>query len=59
VKVDLLLLDVEADMNAEEQAALEASISRGLAEGDRGELHSIGEVGNRQYGRLRLRRLGP
>jgi hypothetical protein len=44
VNVDLLLLDAAADMNAEEQAALEASIGRGLAEADRGELHSIDEV---------------
>jgi predicted transcriptional regulator len=42
--LDLLLLDAAADMDAEEQAALEASIARGLAEADRGELHSIEEV---------------
>jgi hypothetical protein len=43
-KVDLLLLDASADMGPEEQAALEASISRGLAQADRGELHSVDEV---------------
>jgi hypothetical protein len=43
-KVDLLLLDAATDMDAEEQAALEASIARGLAEADHGELQSIEEV---------------
>jgi hypothetical protein len=43
-KVELLLLDAAADMDAEERAALEASIRRGLDEADRGELHSVDEV---------------
>jgi hypothetical protein len=43
-KVELLLLDAAADMDADEHAALEASIRRGLDEADRGELHSVDEV---------------
>ena len=43
-KVDLLLLDAAAEMGEEERTALEASIGRGLAQADRGELHSIDEV---------------
>jgi len=43
-KVDLLLLDAASDLGPEEQAALEASVGRGLAEADRGELHSVDEV---------------
>ena len=43
-KVELLLLDAAADMDVDEQAALEASIRRGLEEADRGELHSVEEV---------------
>jgi hypothetical protein len=39
-KVDLLLPDAAADMGPEEQAALDASIGRGLAQADRDELHS-------------------
>jgi lysophospholipase L1-like esterase len=35
-KVELLLLDAAADMEVDEQAALEASIRRGLEEADRG-----------------------
>jgi hypothetical protein len=44
VKVALLVLDAAADMPPAEQAALEASIDRGLAEADRGVLHSVDEV---------------
>ena len=43
-KVDLLVLDAAAEMNETERAALEASIGRGLAEADRGELHSVDDV---------------
>ena len=49
-KVELLLLDAAADMDVDEQAALEASIRRGLEEADRGELHSVEEVGARLRG---------
>ena len=44
VKVDLLLLDAAVEMGADEKASLEASIGRGLAEADRGDLHSVDEV---------------
>lgn len=43
-KVDLLLLDAATEIDANEQADLEASIRRGLAEADRGELHSVEDV---------------
>lgn len=43
-KVELLVLDAAADMDNSERVALEASIGRGLAEADRGELHSIADV---------------
>jgi hypothetical protein len=43
-KVELLLLDAAADMGEDENAALEASIRRGLDEADRGALHSVDEV---------------
>lgn len=43
-KVDLLLLDVAAELVPDEQAALEASIGRGLAEADRGEGCSVDEI---------------
>ena len=47
VKVELLVLDAAADMPPAEQAALDASIDRGLAEADRGVLRSVDEVLNR------------
>jgi hypothetical protein len=43
-KVELLLLDAAAEMDVDENAALEASIHRGLDEADRGALHSVDEV---------------
>jgi hypothetical protein len=43
-KVDLLVLDAAAEMPAAEEAALKASIQRGLDQADRGETHSIEEV---------------
>jgi len=49
--VELLVLDAAAELDEPERAALDASISRGLAEADRGELHSV------DYVLARLRRI--
>ncbi|MGH7437473.1 MAG: hypothetical protein ACRENE_17485 [Polyangiaceae bacterium] len=43
-KVDLLVLDAAPEMDATEQAELEASIGRGLSEADRGQVVSVEEV---------------
>jgi hypothetical protein len=43
-KVELLLLDAAIDMGEDENAALEASIHRGLDEADRGALQTVDEV---------------
>jgi hypothetical protein len=43
-QVELLVLDAGEEMGADEQAALDASLDRGLAQADRGEVHSIDDV---------------
>lgn len=42
--VELLVLDAVAAMDESERVALDASIKRGLAEADRGDLHSVDSV---------------
>lgn len=42
--VELLVLDAAPELDEPERAALDGSISRGLAEADRGELHSVDDV---------------
>lgn len=43
-KVELLLVDADAEMDGREQAAFDASIERGLGEADRGEVLSVQAV---------------
>jgi hypothetical protein len=43
-RVDLLLLDAAAEMDDTERASIEASISRGIAQADRGDVFSVESV---------------